>query len=216
MLVVFGYPLLAEAALARAEPRGFAFGMLVLTCLGLSLRRVVEGRSWASLLTQAAPGLALLGTAALRNEAVALLLVPALVNAYAAFGFGWTLRGERSLVEIVASRMQPHLPDFVRPYCRRVTLLWTLFFAANALGIAALAAFSPEDGWPRYTARLYPVVVTALSLVEFLVRKLHFRNYSGGPLDRAFAALFPAENTAQGRRTAAYLDRMRELGIKTD
>ena len=46
--------------------------------------------------------------------------------------------------------------------------------------------------------------------VEYVVRKVHFRYYHGGPLDGLFEALFPAENTPQGRRSAESIRRARE------
>jgi hypothetical protein len=47
--------------------------------------------------------------------------------------------------------------------------------------------------------------------VEFLVRKTWFRYYfRGGPFDRLWARLFPAERTARGRRSAEAIRRYRK------
>jgi uncharacterized membrane protein len=117
----------------------------------------------------------------------------------------------------MATVIQPYLPPFTHDYCMRVTALWTLFFAVNAVVIAALAVVSPEHGWPLYTSRIYFALVAGITTVEFVVRKLWFRHYGRrSPVDRLLATLFPAENTARGRRSIAYLDEMRRLGLKTD
>ena len=51
----------------------------------------------------------------------------------------------------------------------------------------------------------------SISALEFFVRKTWFRYYfHGGAFDRFWAKLFPAENTEQGRRSAAYIQRYRE------
>ena len=51
----------------------------------------------------------------------------------------------------------------------------------------------------------------ALSVVEFLFRKSWFRYYfRGGPFDRLWSRLFPAERTAQGRRSIEAIRRYRE------
>ena len=49
----------------------------------------------------------------------------------------------------------------------------------------------------------------ALSLAEFVVRKAHFRNYDGGPLDTPFECFFPADQNEMGRRANAYKGEMR-------
>jgi hypothetical protein len=60
-----------------------------------------------------------------------------------------------------------------------------------------------------------------LQAAEFFVRKLWFRNYTSRPLDRLLSRLFPAENTAPGRRSLAYIQEMRrriargeEIGVR--
>jgi hypothetical protein len=45
---------------------------------------------------------------------------------------------------------------------------------------------------------------------EFLVRKTRFRYYfRGGPFERCWARLFPAERTARGRRSLAAIEAWR-------
>jgi uncharacterized membrane protein len=211
------YPLLAASALERWQPRSVAWGMLGAAGITLALRRVLERRSWRELALGSAAGLALIGSALLTNDAAPLLLFPALVNLLLAIACGRSLRAERSLIEQLATWMQPYLPSFTRSYCWRATALWTGFFALNAVLIAVLALLSPERWWPLYTSRIYFALVAGISGVEFLVRKLVFRNYvRSNPIDRVLAAIFPAENTERGRRSMAYIDEMRRLGLHID
>ena len=52
--------------------------------------------------------------------------------------------------------------------------------------------------------------MAALTAAEFLVRKTWFRYYArGGPFERIWSAIFPAERTAQGRRSLAAIDEWR-------
>jgi len=210
------YPLLAAAALERWQPRSVAWGLLGIAAITLVLRRTLEHRSAAALALECAAGLALIGTAIVTNDAAPLLLFPALVNLHLAVACARTLRSERSMIEQLAAAIQPYLLHFTRTYCRRVTALWTLFFAANAAAIPALAFASPAGWWSVYTSRIYFALVAGISAIEFLVRKLVFRHYGKAPIDRLLAAMFPAENTERGRRSIAYLDEMRRLGLKTD
>lgn len=210
------YPLGAAAALERWQPRTVAFALLGVAAITLTLRRSWERRSVSSLAVESVAALALIGAAIATNDAAPLLLFPALVNLHLAIACGRTLLGEISMIERLATAIQPYLPPFTHTYCRRVTALWTLFFAANAAGIPALALASPEEWWPVYTSRIYFALVAGIAAVEFLVRKLVFRHYTQAPIDRLLSAIFPAENTERGRRSIAYLDEMRRLGLKTD
>ena len=86
-------------------------------------------------------------------------------------------------------------------------------FLLNALGIAALALFAPPAWWRAFTGWIVWLVFGVISLVEFVVRKTHFRNYDGGPIDSAFEFFFPADGNEMGRRANAYKgERRRALG----
>jgi len=118
-------------------------------------------------------------------------------------------------VETVARWIEPHLPDFTRGYCRVITVLWSLYFALAASGIGAVAALEP-GAWRTASVPVYFGAVGILSLGEFVFRKIWFRHYTSRRIDRAFARFFPPERTARGRRSEAYIDRMRDLGHHLD
>ena len=215
-ILLFAYPLVAAAALEWWSPRVIALLWIVLGLLVLGVRRKFEGRAWVELALQALPGMSLLAWAAALDAALPLRLLPALVNATLAVLFLRTLGAERSIIEVGARLIEPQLPEFTRPYCRKATVIWALFFLANAAAMAWLAWFGPEAAWVSYTTRSYFVAMAALGAIEFLVRKLYFRHYEGGPIDGVFAALFPAENTAMGRRSAAYRAAVRAAELRAD
>jgi uncharacterized membrane protein len=158
-------------------------------------------------------GLAALALAS--GATVWLLLFPALVNATLCAVFLASLREDPCIVEEVARWIEPFLPDFTRGYCRAVTLLWAAFFAAQALAIGTVALLQP-GAWRTVSGPLYFGVVGILSVLEFVFRKLWFRHYTRRGIDRLFARLFPSHRTERGRRSEAYLDRMRELGYHQD
>jgi hypothetical protein len=50
----------------------------------------------------------------------------------------------------------------------------------------------------------------ALTVLEFLFRKTWFRHYfHGGPFERLWSRLFPAEHTARGRRSQRTIEEYR-------
>jgi uncharacterized membrane protein len=205
-----GTPLLLEAALPRFGVRGVAMPLLALAALSL----VLPGRRLAGSLGPGAfPALGipvlLLGAAA-TGEAAWLRLTPALVYLALAGVFLASLREEGSIIERTARLLVPEAPAFIRSYCRKLTGLWAGVFAASAAAIGALAVTGPADTWRQVTGGAVWAGMLGLAAVEFLIRKTWFRYYfHGGPFDRLWSSLFPAENTSRGRASAAYIRQVR-------
>ena len=147
---------------------------------------------------------ALVGAAAASGERVFLLLVPAWLQLAVARIFWRSVRDGDSIFWRAASVIEPYAPDFIRPYCRRATLLWAWVFLANALVIAVLAIAAPLAYWRTYTGWIAWAIMAKLAFVDFLVRKIYFRSYAENPLDRVFARLFPPEASEMGRRSNEY------------
>ncbi len=215
-LLLVAYPLAAAAAFEWWSPRAIAGVWIVLALAGIGLRRRIEGRPWSELALIATPGLSLLFWAAVSNAEFPLRLLPALVNATLAVVFIRTLSGEQSIIEMGARMIQPRLPDFTRSYCRLSTGVWAAFFIASALVIGRLAWLGPESAWVAFTTQGYFIAMSVLGAAEFLVRKIHFRHYEGGLVDGIFGALFPAQNTAAGRRSAAFIAAQRAADLNRE
>ena len=148
----------------------------------------------------------LLLAAASTGDSMWMQLVPSLVYLTVADLFRASLRDGSSMVEMGAKYLVPQLPDFVRAYCRKVTVFWALFFAVSAGLIASFAVARAEAWWSLYTGQLIYLLMLAISAVEFLIRKTWFRYYPHmGPIDRFWSHFFPAENTEVGRRSEAYI-----------
>jgi uncharacterized membrane protein len=207
-LALLVYPWAIDAALARFGVRPVAALLLVLTLAGGALpRRAAPARLIDLPRVPGFPGaIALLIAAALATGDVrCLFLVPAAVYLWLALLSAASLREPVSLIERAARFIQPRAPEFIRPYCRKVTALWCAFFAVTAAIIAWLVAAGAVDARRAFSSWGLWLPVGALSLVEYVVRKTWFRYYAGGALDRIWAALLPAENSERGRRSLAYI-----------
>jgi len=209
-VVVIVYPYALEGAVTRFGVRTVAAALCALAVAGLLAPR----GSLASLSrTGTAPTLlfpALLGLAAVTGSRTWLLLVPALVYVTLAAVFAASLRAGDSLIERGARFLAPDVPDFIRPYCRKVTAVWVAFFLASAVAIGALAVADAPGWWRAYSGGVVYGLMIAISVAEFFVRKTWFRYYfHGGPFDRLWSRLFPAEKTAAGRRSMYYIERFR-------
>jgi uncharacterized membrane protein len=209
-LAAFAYPLVGDAAIERFGTARTAAALLATASLGMAVRFAAERRA-LRILGQNAGALVLLGLAAGSGDRTYLLLFPALINIYLAVIFAASVTTEKSIVERGARIVQPYLPPFTLAYCRKLTLCWSVFFAANSVWIARLCFDAPEQ-WRSYTAVVYPAQVVLLSLVEFFVRKLWFRNYTEKPLDRLLASLFPPEANERGRRSQRFIATLHAAG----
>ena len=204
------YPYLIEGALDRFGLRPVSAALLALGAAsfvaGSRVRAAVGAVAW--------PGLgiaAVLGFALATGERRALGLVPAFVYLGLAATFHASLADGGSLIERGARWLVPETPDFVRGYCRKLTAFWVGFFVLSSMLIAGLALGGSTQVWRAVTGGWIYAAMLAISAVEFFVRKTWFRYYfHGGPFDRLWARLFPAENTEQGRRSAAYIQRYRD------
>jgi hypothetical protein len=114
------------------------------------------------------------------------------------------------MVERLARLVDPDLPDFCVPYCRKVTIAWCCFLAVNAVCAGLLAWLAPFEWWALYTGLISYLLLGAGFAVEFMLRKLWFRFYGDGLADRILARVFPPERTANGRRSLAYVESRRE------
>jgi uncharacterized membrane protein len=212
------YPLFAGSVFDRYGPRavGSAFAIAGAASLVWQRRRARSGgTSGAAAGPMPAAGIAVLGAAAaLFDHRLPLQLVASWCFVFVGAAFLRSLARDVSLIERFVQLIHPYAPDFVGPYCRKLTAGWGIFLAGHGVVLAVLALFAPSDWWRTYTIWVVVPMMLGGSLVEYVIRKTWFRYYPyGGPIDRLFSTFFPAENTEMGRRSHAYiLARRRALG----
>ncbi|MDQ6993891.1 MAG: hypothetical protein Q9M31_10475 [Mariprofundus sp.] len=85
-----------------------------------------------------------------------------------------TLRSERPMIERFARLDFPELPPGIPEYCRKVTYVWTAFFAANIFTCTALALLADNDIWALYTGLISYLLLGALMLFEYIWRRLRY------------------------------------------
>lgn len=213
-VLVFTYPFLFDWLFARFGLRSATLALVACAALFAAARSQMGLPFRWLTLPNAAVAVTVVLTL-LSGDRRFLLLIPALIYLML-FHFFWSsLRGSGSIIEQVARTLVPHAPDFIGPYCRKSTLAWCAFFLVNAAVIAWLALSGRVEAWQAWTRWQMFAVIGALSLVDFLVRKWWFRYYyHNNWFDRLWSRLFPAENTAMGRRSMEFIRAKRkELGL---
>jgi uncharacterized membrane protein len=199
------WPFVLERASAAFGGRGVAGALVILSAASLALTRSALPRELRLHPAAQLALLALSGYAVVTGDAVALRLVPAWVQLAVASVFLRSLAGAGPpVIERVVFWIQPHAPEFIRPYCRTETQLWGALFATNGLAIAALALLAPADTWRWFASAGCWLIVAAVSAFDFAFRKLYFRLYGTGPLDRVLERLFPPGHSEASRRANAY------------
>jgi len=209
-----GYPLIVYVAYTRLEARALAILLFALYAVSIAIRFRGSAAEIGSLLRQHLGLAILIAIAIATGNATVLLFMPVIVSSYLLWTFSASLRSGMPMIERFARIVEDDLPDFTIPYCRKVTIVWCVFLAANALCVLVLALAAPLEWWALYSGLIAYLLVGAIILGEFLVHKIWFRYFGNGLLDRALRALFPPQRTANGRRSLAY-QAQRERGVTT-
>jgi uncharacterized membrane protein len=199
-LIFAAYPAAVYLGVSRLGPRelGLVLLALMLPNLALRLASAPPARRWAVLrLPLATSGLVALG-AALADPRFFQAL-PVLINLALLAGFATSLRGPVSMVEHFARLQEPELPEGGPAYCRRVTVAWCWFFAANAAASAALALWAPIAWWALYTGALAYILVGLGFAVEYVVRARTFRRFGDSWHGRLLARILRARPPSDPR-----------------
>jgi len=198
------YPFVVYYAYTRLGTRALAIALLALYGVSIAIRFRRSATEIRQLLREHAGLVALIAIAFATGNPTVLLLMPVIVSGYLFWTFSSSLREGMPMIERFARIVEDDLPDFTLPYCRKVTIVWCVFLAFNALCVLILALAAPIEWWALYSGLIAYLLVGTLVLGEFVVHKIWFRYFGDGLLDRALCRLFPPERTANGRRSLAY------------
>jgi uncharacterized membrane protein len=201
VVLVAGYPYLVLHGLDHASAR--TIGGVILAVVVVATAAAHDGASRLLPLLVRRFGLLVVvsAAAAATNHPLALTMLPTLTSLWLLASFGATLVRGPSMVGRFAVAMHDGFPDFLLPYCRKVTWMWCVFFALNAALGAVLALDAPAAVWAFYTGVVSYVAVGALAAGEYAFHKMRFRFYEDGWLDRIWRRLLPPQRSQLGRRT---------------
>jgi len=120
-----------------------------------------------------------------------LLVMPAATQATFGLAFLRSLRGT-PLIENFARMVKPDLSVPEQAHCRSWTRVWGFYLIFLAAFGLALARWASLEVWTVYVGIVSYVLVGVLFAIEYLVRKIKFRDYGRNPLDWVLSKLFPA------------------------
>ncbi len=101
--------------------------------------------------------------------------MPVLIQLMLMWVFGRTLLKDKgpSFIERFVRLQFPEFPPGVSEYLRNLTILWTLFFAFNAILCTFLAIWADDRWWALYNGLIIYLLIGLLMTGEYIYR--HFR-----------------------------------------
>ena len=119
-----------------------------------------------------------------------LLILPAATQA--TFGLAF-LRSLKStpLIEHFARMVKSELSGPEQDHCRRWSAIWGYYLLVLAAFGLVLAKYASLAVWTIYVGVVTYVLVGVLFAIEYVVRKLQFRDYGRNPIDWVLGKMFP-------------------------
>jgi uncharacterized membrane protein len=146
-----------------------AFVTIALTLIALRLAtiRSPSQRVWRMPLAVAAMTIV---TLAMLDAPLAVKAYPATISLAATVMFGTTLFHPPSMIERFARLREPSLLPAGQSYCRKLTIVWTVWLSANTIISAVLAISGNDFAWTIWTGVVAYVAMGFLVLGEIVIR----------------------------------------------
>lgn len=176
-LLIAGYPVVIYLLLSHNV--AWLGALLVMGMLAWKLHRRDDWLWWlAGLLAVGAVSARLFGIDSIPK------LTPLLIHAGLFVLFYRSLDG-MPLIERFARLDFDELPPGIPEYCRKLTVLWSLFFAANILFCLWLAFWGDDELWVLYNGLIVYVLIVGLLLGEYVWRHFAFPGLEIPPLSHS-------------------------------
>ena len=177
MVAFVAYTVLAHVALTRHDARWASAGLAILAW-GLLWGPLSPARA----AVVSAVGVAVVSWLVPQLPDLVIRASPVVINVFLCALFGLTLRrGGDPLITRFARLEHDVLPPDVERYTRRLTLLWTLFFAAMAAITVALWLHASRTAFSLFVNGIDWVLLAVFLVGEYLYRRVRFPMYDHKP-----------------------------------
>jgi len=151
-------------------------GILLIILLALRLQSVTNllpGRTYFLVIAIVLAGaITILG-----GGALALKSYPTIISLMLLSVFGYTLLAPPSMIERIAKMAGSKFSDRTAPYTRKVTMVWCVFFAANAFVSGWISISGSMEAWAFYNGFFAYVIMGVLFTTELVVRYFYKRHH---------------------------------------
>jgi len=178
ILAIYPFLIIFFLLIQKFPVRIFSLVIIVLALLEFIIRiskrksdKKHDSNLWKSLILLVIGVLCLI-----TNTSMAYKLFPIFINILLLFTFGITLFQPPSMIYRFAVLADKTIPESsgakkIAAYCYKVTVLWVVLFAVNGSIAAATVFFGSDLIWIIYNGGVSNVLVGALFVGEFIVRK---------------------------------------------
>lgn len=134
--------------------------------------------SWAKIFKASIAIALILGAYSMQTLTAKIL--PVLIQLMLMYFFGRTLLRDKGppFIESFVRIQFPEFPPAIGRYCRQLTIVWTVFFAMNAITVSVLAIWGAEYWWSIYNGILIYLFMGLLVLIEYIYRRIRFADLS--------------------------------------
>lgn len=176
-LLIAGYPLIIYLLLTHHA--AWLGAVLVFAAIVWKIHRRDNWLWWlAGLLVLVMLSARLFGVAAIPR------LSPLLIHAGLFYLFFRSLK-DVPLIERFARLDFDELPPGIPEYCRKLTILWSVFFALNIAGCLWLAWWGNDHIWVLYNGLIVYLLIVGLMLGEYVWRHFAFPDLEIPPLSHS-------------------------------
>jgi uncharacterized membrane protein len=162
------YPALVYALQSTLSQAAFVAIAVAAIALRVATLDKTSAALWRGPLLMAVPALLIMLLVA---PSMAAKAYPVAISLAAAAVFGGSLIAPPSLIEQFARLQEPGLSEEGQAYCRKVTLVWTVWLVLNALIAGFLGWTGQDSAWAIWTGIVAYAVMALLFLGEIAIRQ---------------------------------------------
>ncbi|MDX8389324.1 MAG: hypothetical protein R8M38_02425 [Mariprofundaceae bacterium] len=165
-LLVLGYPVLVYLAITN----GISWVVPLIVGI-IFFRRFLAGGESAPMFALIA---LLLFIGAIFFQNLSAKMIPVFIHSSLFLVFYGSLRTDSSLIERFARLDFPVLPPGIADYCRKVTWVWSAFFALNVILCTALAIWADDALWAFYNGGIIYLLLGVMMVAEYIWRRIRY------------------------------------------
>lgn len=177
LCLIILYPLTTHFSIAIGDPNPSLF-LLLLGILLISTGLFIKHRyKTSAYVLFGAMGLYFAAYYIFPNHFSILFIPPLMVSVFLLWLFGRSLAPKReALISQLANAYHGELPPHLELYTRRLTMIWTMYFALFAVSVFYLGFVNSESTWSFYFNLANYIVIAILVVGEYLIRIYRFKD----------------------------------------
>ena len=171
-LLVAIYPIAVYFGLQKFEAKFIALALCTLIMLRALFAPTIAGiKSKHLIIASSLIGITIAGMSFVQNTDLGIRLYPVVMSVMFLSVFSLSLLYPPSVIERFARVQDPELSDEGTAYCRKVTMVWCIFFLINIIIAGYTALYSSLETWSLYNGFISYLLMGSLFLGEYLYRK---------------------------------------------